>query len=233
MPGTTITPPTAGEPAAARPGAAADSEIAREVAELNLSGLSLLQRTLRELKAMPACQPQPLPPALRATGTRWLDLGHDALARLAVQPFVLFDGGFDRAGRWSEAEGVRDTQASASVTPGGEAAAAYARTVFAYAWYLARSAPTQASLVFGMAGATAAAIGSRSLSQVERLARAHPDWLSLRWDDDPQIWARLIDLAVSPDPRSIRELQRRALQRFAGTRWIAADGALHGVPASR
>jgi len=191
----------------------------REITELNARGLELLQCAVRSGDVR---QPE----LVGGCPERWSQLDAAALARLAAVPLVLFDAGFDQAGRWAPIDVVRDGQGGiphercTSLFGVGEGSA-FVRTVFAYAWHLSRARPLDCAVVFGMRASAASGLATLSLSEVDAIATTNPHWLQLRWHDDPGCWQRLLALASRTSAAPADELRLRTVQQLAGSMWCA------------
>ncbi len=190
-----------------------DDALLREVHSINLRGLQLLQSPLN---AGAGSGPPPGSPRELAP---WGSIEPAGLARLAEQPFLLFDIGLDDPLRWHAARtpAVGDESVAGAGPFSGRIAAQFAGTLFHYSWFLARTAPLTAVVVAGMAPATAEVLRSLSLQQVDELAQRNPHWLRLRWEDSPALWTELLRVARSgAEAAQLRAARLRVLQRLAG-----------------
>ena len=202
-------------PRAARPAAedfpvAADAEAFQQVAEMNLRGLRVLRDALLEGRGLEI-------PAAAKLREHWLALDDAALKRVAEAPFLLFELSLDaalaaqRASRLAVGDDPRRATLWCARAPGR----AFARLLCHYAWQTSRTAPSAAVLLLGVSPAGGAALRSLGLQQLDAFTEIAGDWLTLRWGDEPQLWAARLAAAAAGDPDRLWRDTLHGLQRLA------------------
>ncbi len=241
-------------PAVLSAAAVADSpeDLAYNVSGINQRALEAVRANCCADAAPADAAPARLPAAVHALREAWKLLGDDALRRLARSSYLLVDARFTDAGAWHAAVAqLAPTSAGAPLQPGPSpfvnraravapaalepsrslfdagAQAAFAGTLYLYAWHLARATPIEAAAALGAAPAVVELLASLSLPSVDSLSRRCAGWVTLRWAEQPAAWANLLAAANAADPAALRAERLKGLQRIAG-QCLAAAGATPG-----
>ena len=170
-------------------------------------------------------------PLLRLLGERWPLMDAASRRRAACCPYLLLDAGFTDAVRWRRpgSHAVRDAgqraYASYFSVP---AAVSLARSVFIYAWHLARAEDAAARLLLGMSAACAAAIARLSVREVHVLAESHPEWLRPRWPERLAAWRELLLAASAGEGEPLERVRRHGVTLLAAE--VRAALSVRGAP---
>ena len=205
--------------------AAADAEAFRQVAEMNLRGLRVLRDALLEGRGLDIA-------AAAKLRERWLALDDAALRRAADAPFLLFELSIDaalaaqRASRLAVGDDPRRAAGWCARAPGR----AFARLLCHFAWQTSRTAPSAAVLLLGVSPAGCAALRGLGLQQLDAFTEVAGDWLTLRWGDQPRIWASRLAAAAADDADRLWQDTLLGLQRLAT---LARPPSSARLPASR
>jgi hypothetical protein len=176
------------------------------LAELNTQCLDLVSDMARRGFGSPAQQ---------SLGRQVAALSAEARAGLAHSPYLLADGGFDNPLRWQSLARwrVQDLPREAGIPAfAGLGAQAFVRGVFVYGWHLARAHRQLARVVLGMTPACARSICELGLSDLDWACEHRPDWVCLRWEGRPQLWAQLLAAARVGDRTALRRASLRGIQ---------------------
>lgn len=147
-------------------------------------------------------------------GRRIESLSPEGRAGLAASPWLLADAGFDNPQRWQRLARWRiedlppETQGSAL----GASSPGFVRGVLVYGWHLARAHRQLARVVLGMTPACARAIAELGLSDLEWACAHRPGWISLRWENRPQLWTSLLQAAHAGDRAALHRASLRGIQ---------------------
>jgi hypothetical protein len=159
------------------------------------------------------------PPLLAELRVEWSELDAPARRRAARCPYLLVDAGFAAAGRWTRvlARQVQDEPRMHSAGPFFTVprAVSVMRLVVTYAWHLASSHGAAARLLLGMSAPCAELIGACTLSQINRLAESHVEWLTPRWPDRVTVWRELLMTANSGEHSALERMRIRGVQLLA------------------
>lgn len=192
--------------------AATDAEAFRQVAEMNLRGLRVLRDALAEGRAVGIA-------AVASLDERWLGLDDAALRRVADTPFLLFELSIDAAlaARRAPAHtlAVGDDPRRAVPWCARPAGRAFSRLLCHFAWHTARTAPSAAVLLLGIPPAGCAALRGLGLQQLDAFTEVAGDWVTLRWGDEPRVWAPRLAAAAADDPDRLWQQTLLGLQRLA------------------
>jgi hypothetical protein len=154
-------------------------------------------------------------PAQLAIGRQIAGLSAQARAGLAHAPYLLADAGFDNPLRWQGLARWRVEDLSrgdGACASSGLGAPAFVRGVFVYGWHLARAHRQLARVVLGMTPACARSIGDLGLSDLDWACEHRPDWVCLRWEGRPQLWAQLLSAARANDRNALQRASLRGIQ---------------------
>jgi hypothetical protein len=152
----------------------------------------------------------------------WAALDATAVAHMAACPVSLFDVQLANSAGWrllaerrvAEPQPVqRAISAQPWLSP--QAAERLARMALHLAWHLSRHRPLAAALALGMSPTTAAALRELQLGDLESLLLSRPHWFAPRWCDDADIWAELLQSALSGDAVQLECARASALQLLA------------------
>jgi hypothetical protein len=191
------------------------------LAELNAECLGLLV-----MRAAESDHPAPAPPLLSALHAEWAALPAQAVRRLSVAPFSLFDAGFALAPRWLElrTRGVHDlSQRGEPAYFDTTVARSITRRMLVYGWHLARSRPRAACLVFGSTIAAVESLAACSLVALEAAAERNAEALRPRWSTQFGFWRALLAAASDGADRRLHELLLGGVQRLAAETLAAHD----------
>lgn len=190
--------------------AAVDAEAFRQVAEMNLRGLRVLRDALLEGRGLEIA-------AASRLRERWLDLDDAALQRAADAPFLLFELSIDAALAAQRAAvlAVGDDPRRATLWCARASGRAFARLLCHFAWQTCRTAPSAAVLLLGVSPAGCTALRSLGLQQLDAFTEVAGDWLTLRWGDEPKVWAARLSAAAADDPERLWQDTLLGLQRLA------------------
>jgi hypothetical protein len=157
------------------------------------------------------------PLLVRELGPLLKGMDPDARHRAAACPYLLFDAGFADQQRWTWVSGncVSELQRKEQPYFTIQQVSSMSRTVFTYAWHLARSQHAAARLLLGMSAHCARLINVCTLRQIHELAEAHPGWLQPRWPTRPGFWRELLVSANTGDSSAIEQARMRGLQLMA------------------
>lgn len=202
--------PRAARPVAEDFPAAADPEAFHQVAEMNLRGLRVLRDALLEGRGLEIS-------AAAKLRERWLALDDAGLQRVADAPFLLFELSLDAALAAQRASrlAVGDDPRRATLWCARAQGRAFARLLCHFAWQTSRTAPSAAVLLLGVSPAGGTALRSLGLQQLDAFTEIAGDWLTLRWGDEPKLWAARLAAAATGDPDRLRRDTLHGLQRLA------------------
>lgn len=148
-------------------------------------------------------------------GELFAELPAEARARVAECPFALIDAGFDDADRWMRVRNgtyVDDSKARAPLP--GAYGRRLAQMTLTLAWSLARSNRDAAHVVLGMSQRCAAVVADIGLSVLPNIAEQYTLLIRPRWEDRPDIWRQLLQLAIHGVERNQPPLSVRAMEYF-------------------
>lgn len=154
-------------------------------------------------------------PVQQALGRRIAALSPQARAGLAAAPYLLADAGFDDPMRWQclSRWRIEDLPRESGSGPfSAPRATPFVRNVFVYGWHLARAHRQLARVVLGMTPACARAIAELGLSDLEWACAHRPGWISLRWENRPQLWTSLLQAAHAGDRAALHRASLRGIQ---------------------
>ncbi len=202
------------------------SEVFESLLELNRQCLELLAEQA-------LAQPNQGSLLLRQIGEIWRSLDASARLRAAACPYLLVDAGFSDPSRWQWTNGQHVSDA-AGLSYGGAfftvpRAAAIARQVFIYAWYLARSKNSAVQLLLGMPTHCTQLISACTLPQMHELAEKHADWMRPRWLNRVKVWRQLLLAAASGEVVALESARMHGLQLLAAECRNASLRALKGL----
>ena len=186
-----------------------------------LETLAEVNEQCLELLCEQALAPPPEPAARLLVELRslWSELDAAARRRAARCPYLLVDAGFAETGRWTrvltrqvqDEPRMRAPRAFFTVPR----AVSVMRLVVTYAWHLASSQSAAAQLLLGMSAPSAELIGACTLSQINRLAESHVQWLAPRWPERVAVWRELLTTASSGEHAALERVRMRGMQLLA------------------
>lgn len=188
-----------------------DPAVLETLAELN-------EQMLRTLST--AARGEPRAPLLRELASSWDALDDPARALLAAGPMLLIDAGLAEPLRWRGGiQSVRDEARAGRGNPYFHDAEGVAlmRRVLVLAWHLARANPLVGRVVLGMTAACSMRLASCRLHELEQLAEQQPEWITPRWEHQPQFWRQMLNAAVRSDRTLLRQLRWRGVQLLAAS----------------
>lgn len=148
-------------------------------------------------------------------GDLFAELRAEARIRVAECPFALVDAGFDDADRWVRVRNGTYIDSGKSRPPLPSAyGQRLAQMILILAWSLARSNRDAAHVVLGMSQRCAAVVGDIGLSILPSIAEQHAQLIRPRWEDRPDIWRQLLQLAIHGVARHQPTLNVRAMEYF-------------------
>lgn len=148
-------------------------------------------------------------------GDLFAEFPAEARTRIAECPFALVDAGFDDADRWVRVKNGTYVDAGKSRPPLPSAyGQRLAQMMLILAWSLARSNRDAAHVVLGMSQRCAAVVGDIGLSVLPSIAEQHAQLIRPRWEDRPDIWRQLLQLAFHGVERNQPPLSVRAMEYF-------------------
>jgi hypothetical protein len=154
-------------------------------------------------------------PVQQSLGRRIAALSPGARAGLASTPYLLADAGFDNVGRWQRLADwrVEDLQreTAAGVFTAGPATG-FVRGVLVYGWHLARAHRQLARVVLGMTPACARSVAELTLADLDWACQHRPGWVTLRWENRPQLWVPLLAAAAQGDRGTLQRASLRGIQ---------------------
>jgi hypothetical protein len=188
------------------------SSALESVQELNERCLGILQRLASgPLNDLPQFL-VPLAPVLRKLDTT-------AIAGIARQPFLMVDFAFCNPQLLREML-TRPPHPLRFPAPRGGLPAADAASLARGALILAKAVcrhhPAHAGLLLGMDSSLREQIALLRLPDLECLADANPHHLRLRWDNRPEIWRTLLNVADASDSNALYQLRIYGMQLMAG-----------------
>ncbi len=181
-----------------------------EVADLNTQFLSLLQEWAKNV----AIPPSPLVVALRS---QWQSLTATQVQALAGCPYLLVDLGGALSGEilWSQR-----TEPTAAEDLGWTE---LVRRVLVFSWHLAHANPFSARILLGLPAAAITAIAAQRLQSLQQLLPVQAAAIRPRWEAKPEIWRKLLQVAIQGPPARFRHLQLWGLQLMASDLLRQAD----------
>jgi hypothetical protein len=156
----------------------------------------------------------------------WARPSEGTLGRAARCPMVLLDFNFQHVGWWSRLINGRPLKGPWQAKWGGfcsSEAIPLARDLLMEAWSVSRSMPYVASLLFGMAPEVTRLIAQLSPCDVDRVVVHEAQRMTLRWENCPAFWGRLIHAATQTDDQYLANAHLQCLQLF-GAELLFKDG---------
>jgi hypothetical protein len=150
--------------------------------------------------------------AIQSSGV-WLALDAAAIQRAARFPFIILDVLFSDESWWRSMP--QNPRAGISLWP-ADMTQRLMGELLVFAWHTARWDRCIARLSLGMAAGVAEAIAAMTPEQLDIISARHSGTLRLRWQEDSDFWARLVDAARSGNEAALDEIHLHAKLLFAG-----------------
>jgi hypothetical protein len=186
---------------------------------LNARCFALLAETARVQSAGIECN------AVYAPQELWAQVDARVCERAGRCPVLLLDLNFERVD-WDR------IRPSDSVIPRArglhalftvEQAAPLLREILMEAWSLARSMPSAASLLFGMAPPITKTIASLSVPEVDQLVVDYAGSLRPRWEESRPFWKHLLEAGIGTSDEALANIHLHCLQ-LVGTELLQSNG---------
>lgn len=158
-----------------------------------------------------------LPMMLRANRNLWCQLNAQARWRLAAFPFVIIDVRFRDEVWWrgrGKMQGIAEPPL-ADALPREPRESLLLETLM-FAWQVAREDPRVAQILFAMTQPVAHLISSLAMQDIRTVAIERSHFLSVRWDDNAQLWRELLVAVATDDEEALEELRLHAKLLFCG-----------------
>ena len=166
-------------------------------------------------------------PATDRSWSGWRTLGNELAQLNATQreslarcPFSLIDAGLRDTPRYSRTEPVPDEPAQGELPFSPILLQTrldhLAQAAYLFAWHLVRSDVITARLVFAMNSASASLMAQVTLTDIRAIAQeqVRNGRVRPRWQNRPDAWFRLINMARSPPRDDFATVTTRGLQLF-------------------
>lgn len=158
-----------------------------------------------------------------------LQMTPDTRARAARRTFLLLDMELGNSALWQR---FKSRSARTGPAPNERAifprasAVQVARDILILAWYGVRADRHGAKLLLGMSAAVSDIIATLSLADVNRLAERQFRYLRPRWEDQPDLWLKLLTTSQTLDIRRAREINLRGMQLIVSAIAIPVNASI-------
>ena len=158
----------------------------------------------------------------------WSTLDAKTIERAARFPFVILDVHFTDIEWWRETINGSDVPADPNDWPESVSEQLMSETLI-FAWHTAKWDRRVARLSLGMSPAVAELIAALTPQRLAAISEHRSSALRLRWQDDPDFWARLIVAAKSENDDNLEDVHLHAKLLLTGE--IISRSTLSRVPA--
>jgi hypothetical protein len=159
------------------------------------------------------------PAMVRANRNLWCQLNGEARRRLAAFPFVIVDVRFTDEVWWRGRGKVLD-QVVAEWPAADESLREQRESLLLetlmFAWQVAREDTRVAQILFAMPQPVARLISSLAMQEIRTVAIERSNFLTVRWEENAQLWRELLVAVATDDERALEELRLHAKLLFCG-----------------